>query len=170
MIVCGEGHVGIFLFLYTVLWTLRQGIWWRPLIQHDFKVSQSLNIVWLWVSLFFLSTCSGGISSDWSMYIWSIYLLYSRMSFRSNFISLFLEQKIVFDFSACPWAVYFLVLCHQSSVSYSFHLMELALNHFRFWIITFTILCHNYTNIFYGQDTNVDQTVCILIDVCVSSQ
>ena len=31
----------------------------------------------------------------WSMYIWSIYLLYSRMSFRSNFFSIFKNKNSV---------------------------------------------------------------------------
>ena len=138
MFVCGEGHVGIFLFFYMVLWTLSK------VFDGDLPfsiISRSLNLCILsgCELLYFFSL---PVQEEYPLIDLCIFDLFIccivECHLRPILFLFFLEQKIVFDFTSGPWAVYFLILCHQSTVSYWFHLMELALNHIRFLIITFT--------------------------------
>lgn len=106
---------------------------------------------------------------------WSLYLFPSASGESSKASLMMAEQRRmslgVFFLPEQQYLVLltlkFQILGHPSNVSYGFHLLEWALNLFRYWLVT-QALFHHCTNLCFRQDTSVDQTVCGWAGVQVS--
>jgi hypothetical protein len=100
------------------------------------KVSHSLHIIWLWVSIFIPIYCRRKLLWWWLSK--TLIYEYSRMSLGVTLLLCSFSRMVVLGIPPGPWDSQCQVFGHLSSIWNGLYLVEWVLNQFRYWLVTST--------------------------------